>query len=941
VVLSEESTGPGAVRLAYIILAHRDPSNIARLATRLTESGATVAIHYDLKAPASDFQEIGSALKPLADKVVLVERITVGWGEWSIVQATLNALRALAATGRTFDYVHLMSGMDYPIKPLRAFEAFLERRAGTEFIQTTNIREKSWIKGGLEHERYQFRHIHNWQTQRKEFDRHWKSQQRKGRKRNFLPGLAPYLGSQWWTLTWSTCLGALRWSEAPGVTEFFQTVWIPDEMFFQTFVGNNIKPSKISVATLTFYQFTDKGIPAVFYNDHLHYLSLHEEYFARKLSPYADKLRDGLDANLSHPVSTPWSEVPVPLARYSEIMELHRRGLPNRRVVGYAKDAWYGDLEWNRDPYLVVLAQSASAAVRVCDALSSLTGVVCHGELFSGAEIQFAGGVGQFAGYRSDDVALRDHNRRNFLVDVIKQGAPALTCFVLSMRHLDDFHNVLFWDPRAHFVLIKPDLVGGFDEEQRYLSALKGGRDNADHAEADRAEMADFIAFARKFADNQRGEVVTKTLGYAGKKPIVLITYGDDWAEPLVQYVSNLLVSAFAHGQRLATSGSIFEDGEIDSSNGFATDGAISEILQQKLVEPQKHGFLAAGFNDSWINTLRRFAAEAGDAGSGNSPLRVAFSPDRDTDRIQGRQLSRVLRLLGGLPNSPERDRHIYNYCNPIGKSDALYVVAFAHSTADAKLAEAMARAVPNLEWVIVTYKPRLVSAALRAGAIETADARDALEQAEFAAVLDAFSIKCRRYQIDESEFSRASPLFKMLAGDPRSRTLFLRGNCLAALADLIEQARQQGRHVDFTAGSLKPILKAIVRGADDFDDDMQALIIQHEKMAVHLDLVTPDWFATFAAAMQGWCGDGAHLEEREIIKTLQEEVASWPHPADAFDDALELIYAIDPPARRLAHQRLVALSPSGANASEGARFSARAGLRVLPELPVVRTAGG
>ena len=81
------------VKIAYIMLCHKDPASIVSQAKGLTSSGDFMAIHFDASASADDFKEIKEAL---ADdpNVVLAKRVKCGWGEWALVQASLNAIKA-------------------------------------------------------------------------------------------------------------------------------------------------------------------------------------------------------------------------------------------------------------------------------------------------------------------------------------------------------------------------------------------------------------------------------------------------------------------------------------------------------------------------------------------------------------------------------------------------------------------------------------------------------------------------------------------------------------------------------------------------------------------------------------------------------------------------------------------------------------------------------
>ena len=39
------------------------------------------------------------------------------WGEYSVIEAMLNGLREIIATGIGYSHINLLSGADYPLRP--------------------------------------------------------------------------------------------------------------------------------------------------------------------------------------------------------------------------------------------------------------------------------------------------------------------------------------------------------------------------------------------------------------------------------------------------------------------------------------------------------------------------------------------------------------------------------------------------------------------------------------------------------------------------------------------------------------------------------------------------------------------------------------------------------------------------------------------------------
>lgn len=103
-------------RAVYVILTHRDWAQVRRLAGAILASspGSRVVIMHDGRRerfPQSDSD----------DRVEIVEHgLATDWGSWEMVEATLRGFRH--ARRHNPELVALISGQDYPIRPLEAWE---------------------------------------------------------------------------------------------------------------------------------------------------------------------------------------------------------------------------------------------------------------------------------------------------------------------------------------------------------------------------------------------------------------------------------------------------------------------------------------------------------------------------------------------------------------------------------------------------------------------------------------------------------------------------------------------------------------------------------------------------------------------------------------------------------------------------------------------------
>ena len=124
-------------------------------------------------------------------------------------------------------------------------------------------------------------------------------------------GLEPFGGSQWWALTADACRHILEFIDLrPDVLKYFKNVYLPDESFFHTIIGNS-EFAKNVTRNLTFADWSRPGGgPALIDMDHLRafakmdvvmaddYYGQGELLFARKFRDDSSQLTDFIDTQL-------------------------------------------------------------------------------------------------------------------------------------------------------------------------------------------------------------------------------------------------------------------------------------------------------------------------------------------------------------------------------------------------------------------------------------------------------------------------------------------------------------------------------------------------------------------------------------------------------------------------------------------------------------------
>jgi hypothetical protein len=283
-------------RIAFILLCHKNPAAIVTQAEQLTAAGDYIAIHFDASASADDYHAIYDGLSDNPNVVFARQRVKCGWGEWSLVQATLNAVQAAADAFPRATHFYMISGDCMPIKSAGFTHQMLEDD-DVDYIESHDFFDSDWIKTGFREERLIYRHYFNERTQPRRFYAALGLQEKLKITRKIPDDIQVMIGSQWWCLRRQTIEAVLAFAaERRDVMRFFQTTWIPDETFFQTMVRHLVPGREIENRTLTFLMFSDYGMPITFYNDHYDLLLGQNGLFARKISVEAQGLRQKLGA---------------------------------------------------------------------------------------------------------------------------------------------------------------------------------------------------------------------------------------------------------------------------------------------------------------------------------------------------------------------------------------------------------------------------------------------------------------------------------------------------------------------------------------------------------------------------------------------------------------------------------------------------------------------
>ena len=262
---------------AYLILAHKNPGQLKSMISALQTGNSHFFIHIDSKPGMQDFQQ--SMIDCPPNVHVCSKHIQINWGGFSMIEATVCLMDMLKDSGFRADYVHLLSGQDFPLCAPDAIDHFFEQNAGKNFIEYHILPYRRWAGNqGLDRIRYK-----------------WDVDGRKINKpaldvRDFPDGINPYGGSQWWSLT-GDCVEWLTKVCRTGevLYDFYRNTMIPDEMYFQTVILNSHFAQQVVNDNLRYIDFdSGPGYPRVLTCSDYDRLINSGKLFGRKFDIFQD-----------------------------------------------------------------------------------------------------------------------------------------------------------------------------------------------------------------------------------------------------------------------------------------------------------------------------------------------------------------------------------------------------------------------------------------------------------------------------------------------------------------------------------------------------------------------------------------------------------------------------------------------------------------------------
>lgn len=271
------------MKMAIVIQCHTNSRQINSIIDYFDANLIDIYIHVDKKS------NIFGEIKQKSNVYMIEDRIDVKWGDFSQVKATLIAFRCIRKSNIKYNYVHLISGQDYPIKNNDEFRNFFKDNH-TEFIEATSLPASFLSKNGVD--RYKV-YYPSWIIDRptnifkrilriiyREFVLITKIFERQNELVDKI-----YYGSQWFSITFECMNYILEKVERDlNLTQFFNNSIYSDEMFFQTIILNSPFAKNVVSKNLRYIDWSEKkASPKTLTCEDIKSILQTDNFFARKI----------------------------------------------------------------------------------------------------------------------------------------------------------------------------------------------------------------------------------------------------------------------------------------------------------------------------------------------------------------------------------------------------------------------------------------------------------------------------------------------------------------------------------------------------------------------------------------------------------------------------------------------------------------------------------
>ena len=286
---------------AILIIAHKYPEMLIPLIEYFKQDCA-VYIHYDRNTLLTEKE--ATRLRSFPQVKGLYQQFAVHWGGYSVLQTELFLLQQAYNDGIA-DYYHILSGQDYPIKPLSYFLTFFEKHSGRDFMEFEAHSIAQWATPFFDRYRYTF--FNDMIDGRSPAGRAFTGKVLQLQTQHNVCQPPPpvfseiYKGSQWMSLSSTSVSQILTYThKQPSFYHWLERTFAPEETYIQTILLNQKTEPAVN-DNLRFILWTGENgnNPSNLSLQHWEQIVKSNALFARKMEPpYCTELIKVIDETI-------------------------------------------------------------------------------------------------------------------------------------------------------------------------------------------------------------------------------------------------------------------------------------------------------------------------------------------------------------------------------------------------------------------------------------------------------------------------------------------------------------------------------------------------------------------------------------------------------------------------------------------------------------------
>lgn len=235
---------------AYLIIAHNNWEQLQFLLDLLDDPRNDFFLLIDAKA--HDFDKESFIKSCPVKRIYFADPIGIYWGDYTQILAELSLIKLAHSTGK-YDYYHLVSAVDMPLRSQEDIHRFFEDNKGCEFVDYDSFESTSWAKERLQTYYYFQKLIGRRRHDPIKLLRDLLVRIQRAFGVNRVKDIEAYLGkgANWFSIT-GDFAGYIVENEQ-FIHEHFKQTYCADEVFIQTML-------KMSPYRDNWYGFKDKDV---------------------------------------------------------------------------------------------------------------------------------------------------------------------------------------------------------------------------------------------------------------------------------------------------------------------------------------------------------------------------------------------------------------------------------------------------------------------------------------------------------------------------------------------------------------------------------------------------------------------------------------------------------------------------------------------------------